>query len=59
LAGTPPAHFTLLGKDSPFFAADEGENKGRDLAGHVIVNMAGKIWPVFTKERVVPPTLSI
>jgi hypothetical protein len=59
LAATPSAHFTLLGKDSPFFAAHEAENKSRDLAGRVIVNMAGKIWPVFTKERVVPPALSI
>jgi hypothetical protein len=59
LAGTPPSHFTLLGKDSPFFAMNEADNKSRDLAGYVIVNVTGKIWPVFTKERVVPPALSI
>jgi hypothetical protein len=59
LAGTPPAHFTLLGKDSPFFAANEADSKSRDLAGHIIVNMAGKIWPVFAKERIVPTALRI
>jgi hypothetical protein len=57
MTGTPPAHFTLLGKDSPFFAAKQADNKSRGLKGCVYVIMPGKIWPVFTKERVVPPVL--
>jgi hypothetical protein len=32
-AATPPADFTLLGKDSPLFAAPEAENEDSDLAG--------------------------